>query len=254
MPFLTCVTITGADDSTDPEALVELWERFPFVEWGILIGTTFGDRMPSDEWIRKLVECREKTGNVMRLSLHVCGKWLRQIAAGRSQLQQSFGPTLYAFKRVQMNWHGVPMNISVAKNVVHAFSAMDMPRWDPTLIFQLDGTNDDLYKESVSSFRCAGLFDRSHGMGVKPGDWPACHRFIPSGWAGGLGPDNLEAEIPRIAAMANPALDYWIDMETHVRTEADLPRQDKRLSRSYLDLEKTRRCLQIASKFAICPH
>ena len=38
---LNCVTITGADDETDSQALQELSARYPFVEWGILIGDVY---------------------------------------------------------------------------------------------------------------------------------------------------------------------------------------------------------------------
>ena len=34
---LNRVTITGADDFTEPKDLVELSEEFPFVEWAILL-------------------------------------------------------------------------------------------------------------------------------------------------------------------------------------------------------------------------
>ena len=44
---LQYVTMTGADESVDPKALIELSKEFPFVEWGILIGSQSGMRFPS---------------------------------------------------------------------------------------------------------------------------------------------------------------------------------------------------------------
>ena len=71
---LTCVTITGADDLTDVGDLAILSHEFPFVEWGILIGSNEDvERFPSRMWIQQLIKAREGMNNEMRLSLHVCG-------------------------------------------------------------------------------------------------------------------------------------------------------------------------------------
>lgn len=236
---LNCVTITGADDETDPLALQELSARYPFVEWGILIGSNFGQRFPSIEWIHRLIKCRENSDNAMKLSLHVCGRPLREIASGVSHLDKALGQALYAFQRVQLNWHGVRMADGVRANVLDAFCGLDGFGWAPTLIFQLDGINDELYREAARRFDCVGLLDRSHGAGIMPKEWPSRHPLICCGWAGGLGPENLEAEIPRIQVNALKSFGFWIDMETNVRTDDG----------QRLDLERVNQCLQIASKF-----
>lgn len=236
---LTCVTITGADDCTDPERLLELWEEFPFVEWAILVGSSSGPRFPSVEWIKRLVEVRERTGNLMRLSLHVCGRFLREIAAGKSSLDEYIGPQLAAFQRVQLNWHGEPQPRSVGENVLSAFCRLDGFGWEPQLIFQFDGVNDGLWEPAGRRFAVAGLFDRSHGAGVVPGEWPKASTDIACGWAGGLGPDNLATEIPRIAEKSWAAMQFWIDMETKVRSD----------NGDELDLERVKRCLEIAEPF-----
>lgn len=238
---LTTVTITGADDATDPEELRRLSASYPFVEWGILVGSHFGSRFPRVEWIDLLVEERVNSGNTMKLSLHVCGKLLRGIACGEPTLDEFLGPKLTAFSRVQLNWHGEQQSLGVGENVLSAFLKMDVFGWDPTIIFQLDGVNDGLWEPAGRKFACAGLFDRSHGAGVCPGEWPNASPDIQSGWAGGLGPDNLEAEIPRIDQKAFPARDYWIDMETKVRTS--ILRQER------LDLSKVEESLLICSGF-----
>ena len=238
---LTCVTITGADDSTYPEKLHELFEEFPFVEWGVLVGSHAGPRFPSVEWVHRLIAEREKTANLMRLSLHVCGSFLREIASGRSSLLNHIGPQLFAFQRVQLNWHGERQPYPVREMVLNAFCSLDPGGfgWDPQLIFQFDGVNDELWKSAGRRFVCSGLFDRSHGAGVVPSEWPKCSTEIPCGWAGGLGPDNLADEIPKISAQAFAAQNFWIDMETKVRSDDD----------TTLDLGRVRRCLEIAEPF-----
>jgi hypothetical protein len=236
---LTCVTMTGADDMTSPDRLVEIWEVYPFVEWGILVGSSSGPRFPSVEWIKRLVEARERTGNLMRLSLHVCGRFLREIASGKSSLDEFLGPQMAAFQRVQLNWHGERQASQVGENILGAFCRLDGFGWDPQLIFQFDGVNDRLYEAAGRRFAVAGLFDRSHGAGVLPGEWPQASTEIPCGWAGGLGPDNLAEEIPRISDKSFAAMQFWIDMETKVRTDDD----------TEFDLARVSTCLEIAEPF-----
>jgi hypothetical protein len=236
---LNRVTITGADDSTDPKELQALSKEFPFVEWAILVGSHARNRFPSNDWIGKLIECRFDANSEMNLSLHLCGKPLRDVAIGRSMLAGVLGSKLYAFRRVQLNWHGERQHSYVGENVFDAFCKLDIGGWDPELIFQLDGVNDNLWKPSARRFACTGLFDRSHGAGVLPGEWPEALIDIGCGWAGGLGPQNLAEEIPKIAAKVSPLRDYWIDMETHVRSEDD----------SVLDMAKVRQCLEISQQF-----
>lgn len=238
---LTCVTITGADDATDPALLHELWEEFPFVEWAILVGSNTGNRFPSVEWIHRLIAEREKSCNLMRLSLHVCGRFLREIAYGQSSLGDYLGPQLFAFQRVQLNWHGERQPRIVAEKILQAICGLDRGGfgWDPQIIFQFDGVNNELWQPSGRRFACSGLFDRSHGAGVLPGEWPQASTDIPCGWAGGLGPQNLAEEIPKITAKAWAAQNFWIDMETWVRTDDG----------SKLDLDRVRKCLEIAEPF-----
>lgn len=232
------VTFTGADDGTDVSELVRLFGDFPFVEWGILLGSHEGvERFPSLEWITDLVEARVATGNKMPLALHVCGKFLRDVAAGGRALEDALESKLAAFSRVQLNWHGERQSPAVGENVLSSFCKMDGFGWEPELIFQLDGVNDDLCIPATRRFACCGLFDRSHGAGVAPDDWPAAHDEMACGWAGGLGPDNLAAELPKISDRAFPALNWWVDMETRVRSDEGF------------DLGKVRACCEIAAKF-----
>lgn len=237
---LTRVTITGADNGTDPKELLELWNEFPFVEWGILIGSKTGFRFPGRDWISSLCAAREQTGNLMPLALHVCGGFLREIAAGKSTLEQFLGSQLYAFGRIQLNWHGESQGPQTSENVLGAFCRLDSGfGWDPTIIFQLDGVNDDLFRGAARRFLCCGLFDRSHGAGLIPGEWPQASTEMACGWAGGLGPENLAEELPKISEKAFAVMQFWVDMETKVRSDDD----------SRLDLEKVRKCLQIAEPF-----
>lgn len=223
---LTRVTITGADDDTDPNELIRLSLRFPFVEWGVLVGSVthngHAPRFPSIEWMKGLVELRRHRMYPVDFSLHVCGAPLRGLSAGdHRSLFWLLNRDVTAFNRVQLNWHGYRQDLETGSNLFKSFRDLvgEFQLWEPEIIFQWDGINECLYSEVLGSFSVSGLFDRSGGAGIKPEEWPDGKNCpVPCGWAGGLSPDNIREELPQIAACAKPDQSYWIDFETHVRT------------------------------------
>ena len=237
--MLNRVTFTGADESISPELLIDVSRRFPFVEWGILIGSRQSvARMPSLKWIVQLLSLKAKEGEAVNLSLHVCGLPLRQIAAGRPIIGEG-AESFAGFDRVQLNWHGdrqgdIGLNVATAFNHMRNF----LGGWEPEVIFQGDETNvgAGLHRETENAgFRVSMLFDCSHGAGVLPGKWPTSIPSIKCGYAGGLGPGNVLEQLALIrqAYAAGATLHpYWVDMETKVRDRDDA-----------FDLGK---CLQVA--------
>lgn len=231
------VTITGADDSVHVSSLRNLSDRFPFVEWGILVSYSQagGPRFPSGQWLKEL---HRERGDI-KLSMHLCGRWLRELLGG-IPVPRIIPPI---FKRIQLNFHGEEQ--VVGDGFVDALSLAAVEE----AIFQIDGamgaTIMDYARTGRSASRppisCVPLFDLSHGAGVLPKAWPRPidDRFY-QGYAGGLGPDNLEEQIKAIGAAAGEAR-FWIDMETKVRSHQD---------RTF-DLAKVERCLAIAEPFVV---
>jgi hypothetical protein len=224
------VTITGADDSTDIEWLVRMTERFPFVEWGILASESSQGRyrFPSPRWITDLQGVAIARGG-LPLSLHLCGRWVRQLLVGELAIPPSL---LDCFTRVQLNFHAERTRCDGK-----AFaSALDTIK-GKDFIFQFDGATGNKHMEAAmeNDFeRCFVLFDVSGGAGIVPKQWPKPEMIdvFPGehgegveqpaycGYAGGLGPKNLSRQLPLIAAAAGDAR-IWIDMETWVRTPDD---------------------------------
>lgn len=247
MPLET-VTITGADNTTSIIAMQELSQEFPFLEWGILLGSHQGiDRFPSRAWLVQLLQ--RKTPE-MRLSLHLCGQYVRDILEGRSTPLQDWHGLWHACDRIQLNFHADLFQFDPAKFP----DQIDQLTWQTgrrkVAICQMDGTaNEGLFEWARRDQQnVVPLFDRSHGSGVTPAFWPQAiyavaapsnypEQLLAHGYAGGLGPHNLATELPKIKGAAQGA-PYWIDMETHVRSNAG--------ETSYLDLAKVRTVLQIA--------
>lgn len=203
------VTITGADDATDPRHLLELSQEFPFVEWGVLLSRNNNrERFPSHAWIERLLDL-EANNDCIKTAGHLCGSWVRELIKG---VPSYFDEHRHPLRRLQLNygWDQGGDFLPI------------LPRGTQYII-QLG----DEYREDKIQFVRQGLaaghdlsvlFDRSGGRGELPTEWPQAIPGVYCGYAGGLGPDTLEAQLPLIEKAANGQA-VWIDMENNVRTK-----------------------------------
>lgn len=228
------VTITGADDSVDHKQLLEIQERYPFVEWGILISADgWGKpRYPSASWFA-YAGVLGATGH-LNLSLHLCGRWVRDMLIGKTTLPYNYCD---GFPRIQINFHAERCLID-PERFVDALKYYGDYIIKPSrqFIFQIDGHGGNRHMEEMIQAQgdieidYAALFDVSGGAGITPrtwprplwgkGSWKQASGFIYHGYAGGLGPHNIAEQLPKIAEAAGDCR-IWIDMETHVRTPDD---------------------------------
>lgn len=229
------VTITGADDSTRPSELaVNSYTGYPFVEWGILFSASKqgGHRFPSKEWLQSLKSVKELNPK-MKLSAHLCGRYVRDLVErGRDSWFKDYPELWHIFDRVQLNFHGKWHKIS--KEFLRALSNYQRKQ----VVFQVDGVNDGAWVQCQTVCDAVPFFDASGGAGVKPSEWPKPFPGLYNGYGGGLGPDNLTTEIPRILVAAGGQR-IWIDMETKVRSEDG----------SRFEIEKVDRCVLAAEPF-----
>jgi len=208
------VTITGADDSVKPEALLELTRQNPFVEWGLLLSFKGQDspRFPSSKWIERFVPIA-RANPTMRVALHVCGRWATEMYQGQQPIKERF-PELWAIaKRVQLNTHGERL-----LPVIHYAGLSSPPQiGDKQVIVQMDEVNDGVLADlRQAGMNVAALFDTSGGTGSLPATWPAPIDGCYCGYAGGLGPDNVLSQIDLIEQTVGD-VPAWIDMESRVR-------------------------------------
>jgi hypothetical protein len=107
---LTRVSITGADDSVDPEYLIDLSLEFPFVEWAILVSRSQESnyRFPSRTWCRRFAALANAAnltkGISINVATHVCGSWVRELLVGDLRWDD-LPDVLDVSKRVQINTH-----------------------------------------------------------------------------------------------------------------------------------------------------
>lgn len=223
------VTITGADNLTSPEDLVALAAEYPFVELGILmIMGGYGSRFPSQGWIKELLDVLPPE---TKLCAHLCGGWvdaLTEFAEYPFADIKAFDPK--RFQRVQLNFHAFPAGGGLPLLVRDKL--VDLTAAGTSFIFQVDGVNDALVK-NWADYGCGSpLFDISGGAGILPEDWPRAWKDIYCGYAGGLSPKNVGAQLRGPIADAAGDSRVWIDVETRVRTDGEL---DLGLVRGFLD-------------------
>jgi hypothetical protein len=239
--IIKTVTITGADDSIHPKELLQLSDEFPFVEWGILFSKSSEgkNRYPSAAWQEKLREVWHDN-HALSFCGHICGRWVRDICDGFWTIYDE--KKLDMFQRFQLNFHAQVHSLNKDNFIKGfsspriAFSGQGTPR---QFIFQLDDVNNgilDYAKEK--GVNAVPLFDLSGGAGRLPEDWHRATGY--SGYAGGLSPDNLTAQLELIEQVAGDG-PIWIDTETRVRSEND----------QQFDLDKVRRFLEISKDWVI---
>ena len=232
------VTMTGADDRTDPLALLDLSRRYPFVEWGILLserraGTA---RYPGPDWVRELLGISPYQEGA-RFAAHLCGTtmrrfveafsapveteqdgWLAPFGLGIAEYDSFFGRTQVNFDQGREGFDEARLATLIRRWKVRT-------RGD--LITQHNAENTDLWPVLQSADRADGrgprhqlLMDASGGRGVSPETWPRPIAGVPCGYAGGLGPDTILADLDRIAETVGDGV-IWIDMEGRLRDASD---------------------------------
>lgn len=237
---LKIVTLTGADDAISPSKLVELSKKFPMAEWGILYfpEKEGSARNPTPEWREKALSF-----DGLNLSAHLCGKQVfRELL--NPHVRDARISDLRKYKRVQLNINARDQDF-FDDEVIDVFRTLH--KADIHIILQLHDRTKDVIAQFIAEVSPLKInlidiiFDASQGKGTKPDAWPvpfaAAHKNIFCVFAGGLNPDNVEAELPKIHAVGTKWGDqpYGIDMETGVRTD------------NQFDLGKAERVLAITS-------
>jgi hypothetical protein len=223
---LTRVTITGADNGTDPLALADLSREFPWLELGFLfsldrLGTP---RYPDTDWWA----CAGQYLDDVPRALHLCGELAREALAG---LPTNLPRAALRVGRIQLN----------------GFSAWRLPMLalaqaapQVEFILQCNSTTaiGEALRLSARHKNVSALFDASGGAGrYQPDLWPVPPGSLKVGYAGGINEFNVEEALRGLTELPGQA-DFWIDVETGSRNE-----------RNEFDINKARRILELAKPF-----
>ena len=213
MCHLTHVTFTGVDDRTDLGRLKEIAVRYPFAEFGILMagpGRLDDNRFPD---VIPILKGLDKSG--VRLSAHLCGTLAKDIVnTGEfGDFKRACGIRSDLFSRCQLNVAG--------NDIKNPARFLYFPSMMKQVIIQQSSREAFSERSLYGHFAyynpvCSLLVDDSGGRGrrsrLRVVDAPVV------GYAGGISPENVREVLGGILA-EEKVRNFWIDMETGVRTD-----------------------------------
>ena len=233
---LRCMGFCGADDSVSPEHMQLLSIHYPWIEWGILFrpdleGTP---RYAAAAWMERLCKINKDTGNVMKLAGHLCGDRCQQVLDGDASFIKELREK--GFGRVQVNATKAN-NVKVSSDKLEEIAdqlrtcILEVPEIE--WIFQLNTETTPLFEHIKEiSFLLAKsmpanmsvLYDASCGLGVEADVYQeplmVSGQEVASGYAGGMGPTNIESVLDKVARSSNNK-PVWIDMESSLRSKVE---------------------------------
>lgn len=196
------ITITGADDNIAHDHLQFLCDKYPFVEFGVLLSMTRAGapRYPSPDWISALRKRKH-----IRYAFHLCGSIARDAMECSERFFSQYDDLP---ARVQLN--GFP------GDAPRAVEDLAKRRPGTEFIMQVRDFHSACWacETARNVLNVSALSDVSGGEGK-----PAKYSPVPScrmGYAGGIGPSNVLDALERAHAVSPEG--FWLDMESGVRT------------------------------------
>lgn len=208
MKKLKQITFTGIDGWTDVSELKMIQREYPMVEFGVLLSKNWrenGMRYYNPDALGRL----DYEG--LNLSCHLCGE------IAREAVRNNFNPVIDLckgkfdiFKRCQLNIAGYTNN---PEKLV-----LDVPDTLEEVVIQQKSVDDiGLWKSGLPNPKLSVLLDASGGRGIDTAirvlDTP-----LKVGYAGGISVENVVEKV-RFLEYSPLVRQYWIDMESSVRTD-----------------------------------
>jgi hypothetical protein len=243
---LYCVTITGVDNLTDHNEILELSRMYPWLEWGVLLskGRLDTPRYPGPKWLSQLanltiaVESDWKEPPIPaftpRFAAHLCGQTMRDFIDQtridneyRHEWMQPFGLGYGAFTvlfdRAQINFNAERevFGVGTMKALLEGW----YESFDGNIITQHNTANhwvwEAMQREEMGAVRAHQiLHDASGGRGKSPESWAKPIAGVLNGYAGGIRPSNVIQTLLELEKIVGDGY-IWIDMEGGVRDEQD---------------------------------
>lgn len=180
------------------------------------------DGMPRNIWFNELLYSVNQLFR-FNLAIHINAEWANDICVNGKipdtvlkwiQIEKSYNNPL--IKRIQLNMPEVTArNINADKlaKIIHDFKKTEF-------IFQYNiRTKSAIEKMHITGVPFSILFDASGGNGVSPERWEEPpYDNHPTGYSGGLGPENVIRNINAINKIVAPETEIWIDAEGKLKT------------------------------------
>lgn len=207
------ITFTGVDNKTSLTSLQILANRYNNIEFGILMSKNNTDvdkvnRFPNFETIDKVLNA-----NLPNVSCHICGELARNYVhtGDFSEIRDFLGQErVDKFSRFQLNIKGYD-----------DFKSFYIKE-DIKIIIQVSGAKSYNYfwdMNRLNPDKISALIDYSGGNGKL-----GCFNYVSDGneifgYAGGINISNVAYILGYIEGKMEYDVNYWIDMESSVRTD-----------------------------------
>lgn len=229
MPLFNC-SLIGIDEATPLVELAVVSDMYPYAEWGFLYspkrqGTP--GRYPSIARIRRALK---ELPAYVRVALHVCESGIQQLLDGESVVSGLLDQVRTRTGRVQLN-----VEASGSEVEADRLRQFLLARPDVMFITPHNESTQALTRSLAGVENHAVLFDSSPSRDVPPQEWQPPLPSVTCGYTGGLGPESLAQQLPRIYDAAGKA-EFWIKVEGRLRDEHDR-----------FSMSNARKCLQIVS-------
>ena len=225
------ITFTGIDARTDIKALQEIQHQYPIAEFGVLTSYHWyenGNRYLDPQIINTLRDAG------LHLALHVCGQAAHDATIGRWDLIDKLTwSNLDLFDRVQLNIANRTDNpTTLSKRARIVGQEVIIQHHDRNNMTIYEATfKKFLYKKDRYNRTFTVLLDASGGQGIDtPIEVAPPFSATKVGYAGGINPDNVADKLAYLLEHTVVG-DFWIDMESGVRTG------------DWFDIDKVRRVL-----------
>lgn len=207
------ITFTGIDGKTDLRELLEIQQKYPIVEFGVLVAKNWrenGNRYFNPSYLKSL----EK--NRLNLSAHLCGSIARAAVSGDWEPYREWAKSYpYFFQRCQIN-------ISLSKSNPEKFEIYGGAHsFNEIILQQKDIRHTRLFMNSCNTKKgepkVSVLLDASGGQGIDT-NIEVLEGNFKVGYAGGINPDNVYEKLKYLLTNKKVG-NFWIDMESGVRTD-----------------------------------
>ncbi len=178
----------------------------------------------------------------MQLAAHLCGTRVNEVLNGNDVFLSTL--PLLGFKRVQINATAINgVDTSKLKESVPSL-IMLMQKYENSLefIIQKNEETKPLWDGLIQSYdifptNVTMLVDESKGTGVLASSWPSPPKEYNIGYAGGIGPKNIQSVLQNLLKSTSEGdRHFWIDMESSLRSNKD--------GLDVFDLDKCYKCIE----------
>ena len=255
---LRALGFCGVDDSVNPRLLGLYSNAYPFVEFGVLFrpDKEGQPRYATTAWVDQLASVTAKSKGKMKLAAHLCGARVNEVLLGDDSFLQVL--KAWGFQRVQINATAVngvdtsrlAESVETFLKVVISNPELEFilqkneetkPLWDGLLTLDNESAGPSGHLPKNVSM----LVDESKGTGVLASSWPTPPTTYPIGYAGGIGPHNIQKVLDDIKVVAKGNT-VWIDMESSLRSIKE--------QRDVFDLDKCYEVIDVVCQAGLHSH